>query len=282
MRLFFQPAREYSGATASVIEVAPSNIVIRTTAGVAVESGLAYTVDADGAWYVESTDALYVHLQKYLLWTYTTTSLGDVSEDHPFRQVTPTGTIPDTTPPGASAISVTAYTDTTVSGSVTPPSDGDYHHTEIVAVMIPGDGSDPVTVTTTGTTATLTGLKGGREYIIVAVAVDAAGNRSLVGYASAGRVQTAVAAVPDLPILVKLYVNQRPTPAIIYYLDGELQAILSGESVNHEMAPMTRGRQHRFRIECGAPVPVLEVRSVGAVFSIPQGEAGGLKGTDGN
>ena len=69
MLIAFQPAREYSGLTGTVIEVAPSDVTIRTVAGVVMEAALAYAVDGDGAWYVTTTDALYTTGTKYMLAT---------------------------------------------------------------------------------------------------------------------------------------------------------------------------------------------------------------------
>ena len=96
MRVFFQPARDYAGGT--VVNVAPDTITAQDMSGTTIET-LAHSVDGDGHYYVDTTDALYTSNQKYQLITSTTTALGVVTEDHPFRHVVPSTT--DTTPPGS-------------------------------------------------------------------------------------------------------------------------------------------------------------------------------------
>ena len=132
MRVYFQPAREYSGATGLVVEVAPSDITIRTTGGVAVQSALAHGIDGGGHWYVTTTNALYTQGVKYLLWTTTTTSLGVVTEDHPFDHVN--ATTADVTGPGPASIAVTSTDDNSITVAIGPPSDADYDHTTLYAL----------------------------------------------------------------------------------------------------------------------------------------------------
>ena len=277
MVIYFTPARLFTGGT--LTRIAPDSVVAQTEAGVLVEGGLTPVLDGD-EFYVTTADALFTHLQKYRLFISSTVVGTAVSRYKSFRHVTPSTT--DTTPPGDAAVAVQSWTDTSVTLAHTPPADADYDHTTIFAVLVPGDGvTAPVTASGTGTSITVTGLQSGRSYFLVAIAYDASGNPSLIGASSVGAGQTWPTDSPALPLLVKCFVNQEATPRKVYALDPTLVDANGAGTTNFELRPNTRGRTHRIRLECDAPV-MIRLRSLGGVFQVRDAEVGGLKGVAGN
>ena len=257
MKAYFQPAREYSGGI--VVEVAPSDITIKTTAGVAVESALAYTIDGDGHWYVTTTNPFYTSGQKYLLWTTTTTTLGVVTEDHPFEHNTPTTA--DTTGPGAATIRnvPSLATADSLTVTLTPPADADYDHTIIRG--FPYDGG--AAVSATGTAAgnvTIPGLHAGRAYLLLAIPYDATGNPGTIGATSWAIGSTLTEAQPANWASIKFYANNEGDVHEFgpYYFDPDAEA-----GKNFPVLRLGRFHVGRIRIECPCPVANFRVDSLG-------------------
>lgn len=276
MRVFFQPAREYSLGV--VVNVAPSDITIRTTAGVAVQAALVHTVDGAGHWYVTTMNALYTQGVKYLLWTTTTTTLGVVTEDHPFEHVN--ATTADVTGPGPSAIAVTGVTDTTITVAIDPPHDADYDHTTLYALST--DGVTVVVVSSSGPTVlsvTIPGLPSGEDGWVVGIAYDVSGNPSILGVGSIAAWQTLPAPAPAYPLYVEHYFDDETTPYATETLDqeGDGAQRLAGAG-----AHIGQGRRYRVRVYTWAPVKAFELRGVDILMATRPGQVGGLRNSLGN
>jgi len=273
VRIAFQPAREYSGATGAVVEVAPSDVTIRTVAGAVMQAGLAHVIDGDGAWYVTTTDALYTTGTKYILWTTTTTSLGVVTEDHPFWHVTPmAGAAP--LPP---TVGDPVVSDTTAAFPNVPPvGDPNWDHTVITAV--PVLGGTIVTGTGTGTTITLAGLDPSTTYFWFAQGVSATGATSGVALGVYGRFTTLAAAMPDLALTIKWWPNfetnyheDAPKYLPILATDGDA-SVMVGSGIR----AMAQARHLLFEIACDDPCAE-ELRGVQFRVKMRSGLPGGLQ-----
>jgi len=233
--VFFQPAREYSGATGTVIEVAPSDVTIRTTAGVTVEAALAHAIDADGHWYVDTTDALYTANTKYLLWTTTTTSLGVVTEDHPFRHVVPSTVVV----PGAPSVAFIRATDTTATFSNAIGAGA----TSTRITMQPKNGGMVIIVSGTATLLTATGLTPNTTYLWRADAINAAGSTP----GPMGEFTTKRASVIAEPLIVRGYFNGETVQAAQREIDVKNE--LGGFTVGDDRAPWPQGTSALFVFE---------------------------------
>ena len=75
--------------------------------------------------------------------------------------------------------------------------------------------------------------------------------------------------------------NQEGTPRKVYAIDPTLVDANNAGATNFELRPNTRGRMHRIRLECDAPVKI-RLRGFGGLFSVREGEVGGMKGSAGN
>ena len=256
MRVFFQPSREYTAA-AGVVEVAPDSIIARDMSGTTIEAGLTHAVDADGHWYVDTTDALYTTQQKYELLTTTTGSLGVVTEDHPFRHVTPSTS---GAAPAAPAIGIPVVTDTTATFPHTDPP-ANYDHTTITCISL----INVVTASGSGTSIEVPGLTPGIHYDAVAVAYNATGVPSAVGAGTIQPFSTLTSTVPTHPFYFKWFLQQETAyhsfgPAV---LDAAAAGAYAGQTVDHRVGGggargLGKGRDLRWRVEChGAVCPEL-------------------------
>jgi hypothetical protein len=116
MRVYFQAARLYAGGVLTT--VAPDTVVAQTTAAVAIEA-LVAAVDADGDYYVTTTDALYANGTKYELLVSSTVAATAVARTHPFQHVVPSTT--DVTPPGPPTLGTPNAGETTVTATTPSP-----------------------------------------------------------------------------------------------------------------------------------------------------------------
>ena len=249
-------------------ELAPSDITITVAAtGAVVEAGVAYAADADGHEYVETTDALYTDGAKYLLTTTTTTALGVVTRAHPFQHVTPTGVIPDTTPPAAPEIGDPSAGEESATVVVTPPPDSDYLSTTVYAIPVLGG----TTESATGTSGifTITGLVPGTLYAYIAVARDTSGNLSVVSNAKIGT--TLPATDIDLPAYLKWFVNDE----VDYHEHGP-EVFDPSQTGSRRFFDLGRGRTWSFLLECHEPV-WSGTRGIGGTMTVPRGYPAGLR-----
>jgi len=268
MRVYFTPARLYTGGALTTI--APDTVVAQTTAGVAIES-LAYATDADGDFYVDTTNTLYTASTKYQLLVSSTVAGTAVSRTHPFTHVTPTTA--DLVGPAAPSVGAPAVSEDEASFPVTPPADSDYHHTTVF--MVPVGGGTVLSgqsASATATSVTVTGLASNTSYVYIALAYDDSGNPSAVGGYALGTAITTPASTIDYPALVKWFINDE----VDYHEFGpeEVDPTAGG---SQRIPDLGRGREISVLIECQEPVERLTIRSLGVWATVPGGMPGGLR-----
>jgi len=260
MIVFFQPSRDYAGGV--VVNVAPSSIVAQTMAGVAIET-LTHTIDADGHWSVDTTDALYTHGTKYELITTTTTALGVVTEDHPFVHVaTAIGT-----PPGPPTIGTPSIGEEQATFPHTPPPDAGYTSTTIFA--IPVLGGTVVEGSGSGALIIVLGLVPGVLYAYLPVAYGAGGAASDPGNVMLAT--TLPATDIEMPAYLKWWVNDEDE--MHEHGPEAFDPSVTGDRRFHDLG---RGRTWSLMIECHEPV-FFGVRGIGGVMTVPRGQPGGLR-----
>ena len=262
MVVYFQAARLYAGGVLTT--VAPDTVVAQTMAAVAIEA-LVAAVDADGDYYVTTTDALYANGTKYELLVSSTVAATAVARTHPFRHVTPT--TGDVTPPGAPTLGTPSAGETTVTVNVTPPADGDYSVTTIY--LIPVLGGTILTGSGTSGLVTVSGAVPGTLYAVLGLAQDAAGNLSTPS--NVGLSTTLPATDIDMPAYLKWEVNDEG--AFHEHGPEAFDPSVTGDRRFHDLG---RGRTWGFVIECHEPV-FFGVRGIGGVMTVPRGQPGGLR-----
>lgn len=262
MRVYFQAARLYAGGVLTT--VAPDTVVAQTTAGVAIEA-LVAAVDADGDYYVSTTDALYVGGTKYELLVSSTVAATAVARTHPFQHVVPTTA--DVTPPGPPTLGTASAGETTVTVNVTPPTDGDYSVTTIYLIPVPGG----TILTGSGASGlvTVSGATAGTLYTVLGLAQDAAGNVSTPS--NVALAYTLPATDIDMPAYLKWMVNDEGE----WHEHGP-EAFDPSVTADRRFHDLGRGRTWEFVIECHEPV-FFGVRGIGGVMTVPSGHPGGLR-----
>ena len=268
------------GAAAVWTNPVPTAVVTTSVAGGAVvQAGLVAVYNATyNRLYFDTADALYTSAVLYQAdWTITIAGTAYTTTDY-YVHATPAAAGAATSAAGAAIVGLS---DTTITLGHTPPTEANYSYTVVYAILTPGDGTAAVTATGSGATITVSGLQAARGYIFVAVAYNTDGVPSIVGVNSVAQAETYPTERPDLALLVKLFVNGEPQPRKVYYLDPTVVDANSAGATNFELKPNTRGRIHRVRLECDAPVRI-RCRSIGGLFGVREGEVGGFKGSAGN
>ena len=245
-----------------------------TVAGVPIENLVPVNDGAVGRYRADTTDALYAGGTAYLVaWTATIAGVGAFTRTVRYRHVT--AATADVTGPGVPVIGDPSVTDSTATFPHVPPTDADYATTVIYIT----DGSGTVVATGAGSGATITviGLSAGVIYNATAIAFDANGNSSVPSIGDEWppvRFTTAVSAMPDVPLVVKWWVNDGTTvhPYGPVYLD----ATRSGShQIGCPPAPMGRGGMLSFRLGCHHP-RWLSVRQIILRAFTPTALPGGL------
>lgn len=284
MRIFHRPIEMYTHATGweNIDPDSAPTVITRPVGGGAAIETLTAVRYVTGYWYIDTSGALYVANVTYeMVWTVTISGdSGDAPPEY-FRHVVPAVT--DTTPPGAAGISVASIGDTSITVYHVPPTDADYDHTTVFAGVVPGDGTAPVVASGSGSTIEITGLKPGYSYWLSAVAYDTSGNPSAIGASSIVSATTWPAELPEFPMFIKCFVDGEPVPRRVFAIDPTRVDANSAGATNHELRPNIRGRIHRIRIECHAPVANLQTRGLTMLLQLrDRGEPGGLKDSFGN
>lgn len=262
MVVFFQAARLYAGGVLTT--VAPDSVVAQTTAGVAIET-LTAAVDADGDYYVSTTDALYASGTKYELLVSSTVAATAVSRTHPFQHVVPSTA--DVTPPGPPTLGTPSAGETTVTVEVTPPADSDYSVTTVYLIPVLGG-----TIRTRSGASGLVIVRGavpGTLYAVLGLAQDAVGNLSTPS--NVGLSTTLPATDIDMPAYLKWHVNDEGE----FHEHGP-EAFDPSVTADRRFHDLGRGRTWGFVIECHEPV-FFRVRGIGGVMTIPRGLPAGQR-----
>lgn len=220
---------------------------------------------AVGCYYADVTNSLYTDDTEYELLVSATVDGESVAIVQPFVFVD--GGSTDRVRPGEPTVSVARWTDTTVTLNHTPPVDADYSTTRFTVKNKRTDAHTNVQSAVSGEVE-LSSLSGDTGYIIMAVAVDDAGNRSDPRYAEATTKAVSTIAMPE---------------TISWFRDGHTTATGSRD-VDPSLVGKRQRRHLRVRAmrlciqgECCAPVAELELASLHVKKDrIPLGRPGGF------